>query len=311
MKYGLNDYLFVDRNILKINPDTVSNTSIVEEYAQLLSALDCEINIMYSGGLDSEIVAEACRRYSIPHRLHFIMLTNRNRVFNDVDYKNAIAFDNNVELHNLDFDQYFESGDFIDFALQYKTTSPQLSCHLKVASDIGSNLVFGGDAMRFNYKVDAEQVTFNSVSPGHFCYDNLVRDTGGIGNMAIASYSLAVKWLRIQADLAGRGIVAKDWPDYTVNFQKYNYSWKCSMYQAAGFDAVPKENKMTGFETIKAFYSDKYNEIGTVRKFDELYRTPLKTIVHLPSVEDIVCLPTNEIKQLRKEFGENYDKSCN
>lgn len=311
MKYGVNDYLLVDRNIVQIKPDTVSKTSIVEEYAHLLSALDCEINIMYSGGLDSEIVAEACRLYSIPHRLHFIMLTNSNRVFNEVDYNNAIAFDNKVELHNLDFDQYFESGDYIDFALQYKTTSPQLACHLKIAKDIGSNLVFGGDAMRFNYKLDTKQVTFTSVSPGHFCYDNLVCETGGIGNMAIANYSLAIKWLRIQTDLATHGIVAKDWPDYTVNFQKYNYPWKCRMYRAAGFDAVPKENKMTGFETIKAFYSDKYNEIGTVRKFDELYRTPLKTIVQLPSVEDIVWLPTNEIKKLSKEFGENYDKSCN
>jgi hypothetical protein len=164
--------------------------------------------------------------------------------------------------------------------------------------------------MRFNYHINNNQVTFASVSPGHFCYHNLVLETGGIGNMASASYSLAVKWLRIQANLALQGIVAKEWPDNTVNFQKYNYMWKCSMYKSAGFNAVPKENKMTGFETIKSFYSDKYNEIGTVRKFDELYRTPLKKIVHLPSIADVVCLPTTEIKKLGKEFGENYDKSC-
>ena len=311
-RYGINDFIIVDKNIVKFDADTVNtNTGIVEEYAHILSETPGPLNIMYSGGLDSEIVAEVCRKYAIPHRLHFMVLVHENKIFNEVDFQNAKKFSDSVELHYLDFVKFFDQGDFIDYALKYKTQSPQLACHLKIASDIGSNLVFGGDAMYFYYNHEVSCAEFKPTSFGHFCYDNLVRKTGGVGNMANANYSLMIKWLRKQVDLAQSGIANQYHEDRTVNMQKFNYNWKCRMYQEAGFGSVPKQDKMTGFETIKTFYSDKYNEIGTVRKFDELYRAPLKTIVNLPDPVDTVVLATNEIKKLCEKFGEKYDKSCN
>lgn len=310
--FGINDFILLDSHIVKVNKDYVdTNTDIVEEYAQILSSIPGPLNIMYSGGIDSEIVAEVCQRYSIPHKLHFMALVHKNKIFNDVDYRNAIEFSNNVEIHYLDFYNFFGDGDYIEYAIKYKTQSPQLACHLKVASDIGNHVVFGGDTMYFYYNHDYQAIEFKTTSFGHFCYHFLVKEIGGIGNMANASYSLLIKWLHIQADLAKKGIINHVWENPNINLQKFNYNWKCSMYREAGFTAKPKQNKMTGFETIKTFYSDKYNEIGTIRKFDELYRNPLKTIVNLPSVPDTVVLVPEEIKKLCKKFGENYDKSCN
>jgi len=311
-KYGVNDFIIFDGHIIKINQGKVDRQlDIVEEYARVLADLPGEVNIMYSGGIDSEIVAEACRRYSIPHRLHFMALVHNNKIFNDVDYQNAMLYSPSVEVHHLEFDKFFNSGDYIDYALKYKTQSPQLACHLKAASDVGSNLVFGGDTMYFYYNHVSKQAEFKTTHFGHFCYDNITNEKGGIGNMANATYSLLIKWLVIQAELAGAGIVNQMYDDFTINLQKFNYAWKCAMYQSAGFQSAPKQNKMTGFETVKTFYSDKYKEIGTIRKFDELYRSPLKTIVHLPEVVDQVVIATNEIRKLCEKFGENYDKSCN
>ena len=307
--YGINNYINVDRHRIKINADTVSQQSITEEYASILSRFNSELNIMYSGGIDSEIVAEVCDKHDIPHSLHFIALVHDNKIFNAVDYKNAMSYSNDIEVHYLEFDQFFNSGEFIDVALKYQTRSPQLACHLKVAEDIGKNIVFGGDSMFFHYDFDSNVASFKSTETGHFCYNNLVKHTGGIGNMANASYSLLIKYLRIQCDLALSGNVYKVWTDPNTNMQKYNYRWKCDMYRKAGFTSLPKENKMTGFEAVKQYYSDKYNEVGTCRKFDEMYRKPLHKIVDLPGVGHLLTSPTPEIKQLYRKFGENYDKS--
>jgi len=259
---------------------------------------------MYSGGIDSEIVAETCKRFDIPHRLHFIAMTHNNKIYNNVDYHNAIAYSSEIEMHYLDFVKFFDSGDYIEYATQYRTTSPQLACHLKIAKDIGSNVVFGGDAMSLVKIREESNPTFVPTSLGHLCYDNLTAEIGGIPNMASASYSLVIKFLEIQYRLAQQGYLHESWNDQSVNFQKHNYPWKCRIYREAGFNSSPKQDKMTGFETIKTYYSDKYNEVGTRRKFDELYRKPLHTIIQLPNAADMKTLVTDEIKKLLKKFGE-------
>ena len=304
-KYRVNDFLLHNDNILTLVEDTVhEDISIVEEYANLLSDLNCEVNIMYSGGIDSEIVAEVCKRYDIPHRLHFTAMTHNNKIYNKVDYRNAIVYSKKIEIHYLEFGKFFDSGDYINYATQYRTNSPQLACHLKVAKDIGSNVVFGGDAMSLVITRPNTEPGFLPTSIGHLCYDNLIAEIGGIANMASASYSIVIKFLRIQFQLAISGMVHETWNDQTVNFQKHNYHWKCKMYKQAGFSSVPKQDKMTGFEAIKTYYSDKYNEVGTIRKFDELYRKPLHTIIQLPDAADTKTLVTAEIKKLLKKFGE-------
>lgn len=305
--FGINDYIGIDGNRMWFVEDQVTNESIPEEYARILSGFD-SINIMYSGGIDSEIVAEVCRDYAIPHQLHFVALVHEGKIFNRDDYDNAKKFSSDLVVHELNFSDFFESSEYIDYALKYGTMSPQLACHFRGAEEVGQNVIFGGDSMYFRVQHEIQTTEFATTTPSHFSYDRVAKEFGGIGNMANASYSLLIKYLQIQLNMAKEGNFRVVWDDFTVNMQQASYPWKCEMYRRAGFKSLPKQNKLTGFEAIKQYYSDKYNEIGTCRKFDHLYRAPLQRIVKIPSGDNLILSLTNQIKDLLNEFGETYDK---
>jgi len=308
-KFGVDQFVQLADNRLIINDTGVSDESIPHEYARLLSAIDGEINIMYSGGIDSEIVAETCKRYNIAHNLHFLALVNQGKIYNREDYDNAMQYDPNTVVHELDFERFFGNDDHVEYALKYKTQSPQLACHMHAAERVGSNVVFGGDSMFFCRDKTVNSFVFYATHVGHFCYNRAAQEFGGIGNMANASYSLLMKYLRLQIEMSRTGNIRETWVERAVNMQQHNYPWKCELYRRAGFQSLPKQNKLTGFEAIRAYYSDKYKEIGTCRKFNELYREPLVRIVNIPPMSNIILTLTEEIKTLFAEFGENYDKS--
>ena len=53
-------------------------------------------------------------------------------------------------------------------------------------------------------------------------------------------------------------------------------------YRLGGFDVLSKGHKYTGFEGVKRYFSDKYNEQQNA--FDNKFRRHLKNIVSIPNV---------------------------
>ena len=79
-----------------------------------------------------------------------------------------------------------------------------------------------------------------------------------------------------------------------------NYIKRQHYYSAGGFEVVAKSNKYTGFEGVKRYYVDKYNEQQDV--FDNRFRKHLEKIVSIPTLEiDII----NEYKKLGEKEWQN------
>jgi hypothetical protein len=91
-------------------------------------------------------------------------------------------------------------------------------------------------------------------------------------------------------------------------FPNDSYNEKCSALLHGGFDAKPRV-KATGFEAIRFYYSDKYNENGTVREFNNRYRRPLENIVVEPERVEIATsdLIQNALKDFQKLVGDTNE----
>lgn len=257
----------------------LSGLSIKEEYIAELKKLKSIPTIMYSGGIDSEIVVESCIAGNIPFRAVFVKLIVDNKVMNLHDLKNAeqYAAENNfaLQFHEFDAGEYFESGELYTTVQRYKSYGPQVSAHLAAAEQLGVPVVFGGDAHRFNYHRGPDCVLVDVKSYGHYAYERFCQQHGGIGDMAAANSAIFFKYLQLQIGMAKDGLLFRGVDPGVVSPYCVNYNWKCELYRRAGFESLPKETKYTGFEYIRQHYSDKYNEVGTQRMFNQLFRFPI------------------------------------
>ena len=107
------------------------------------------IEVMYSGGLDSEIILVHCLRNKIPVRAMTMRLLVNGFAVNthDLYYSEKFCRENNVEQVILDFhaDKFFGNGDHIPYLSSYKIATPHVSTHFWLFEQCSSFPVIGGD----------------------------------------------------------------------------------------------------------------------------------------------------------------------
>lgn len=241
---------------------------------------------------------------------------------------------------DVNFANFFDNGEFISYATAYKCSSPQLCLHLKMFDIIGEDVAIGGNffspRMAPGPQPDLPQLNPENNS---LVYDLFFSDKGcDLGNLHYYNTSLAISSYKtikqthlnmtdkayleykeiydstvVDANTLNKNLDGKKLEDeIKTRLQKgskspgnylisiMNYIKRQYYYSAGGFDVVPKSNKYTGFEGVKRYYVDKYNEQHDV--FDNRFRKHLEKIVSIPALEiDIV----NEYKQLGEKEWQN------
>jgi hypothetical protein len=61
-----------------------------------------------------------------------------------------------------------------------------------------------------------------------------------------------------------------------------DYQLKCKIYVEAGFNVLPRNDKYTGFEKVRAYYDDKFGTRYGM-EFNQLFRAPLEELNPLPT----------------------------
>lgn len=148
------------------------------------------VEVLYSGGMDSELVLASCIKQHIPCVAVTMKLMGNGCVLNthDLYYSERFCRNNSIphKIIELDCDRFFDNGDHIAYLEPFLITHPHVATHFWLFEQCESFPVIGGD-----YPWPWVYPRIISPFRHHYCYyDEFMkkRNITGIGN--ILSYSL-------------------------------------------------------------------------------------------------------------------------
>ena len=181
-----------NRNITDIFNDHLSNrqTKYVE--------------VLYSGGLDSELVLLSCIKNSIPVIAITLVIKIDGLIINthDLYYAEKFCRENDIthKLVELDAYKFFHNGEHLAYLTPYYIIEPHVATHLWLVEQCSYFPILGGDwpwvhAHIENKVLSPFRLEFSS-------YERFMKDKGihGIGNMVGYSLESSCKLIKIHLD---------------------------------------------------------------------------------------------------------------
>jgi hypothetical protein len=157
------------------------------------------VEVMYSGGLDSEVVLMSCIHNKIPVKAMTMRLMVNGYPINthDLYYSERFCRQNDIEhkIIDMNVNQLYESGDYIQYLEPYNITKAHVATQYKLITESTGYAVFGGD-----YYWPWAHLEKPIISPFRIHYGQYQRfmddnSIHGIGNMighSIESMSLFI-----------------------------------------------------------------------------------------------------------------------
>jgi hypothetical protein len=158
------------------------------------------VEILYSGGTDSELVLMSCLHNNIPFEVMTMVIQYKGITLNitDLYYSEKFCRENNIKqnLFYLDAEDLYESGKYLEYLLPYNIIEPHVASHFWLIEQCNSYPVFGGDWPWY-------QKHKNVLSPFRLSYSSYERfmhnkSIDGIGNMISHSFESSYKFIELQ-----------------------------------------------------------------------------------------------------------------
>lgn len=266
--------LSVDQ-INTIDPDDIWKYS-VESVNLLLPNLGAKPALCFSGGIDSQVMVDCFLRANVVFDVVIMRFPNN---LNLHDIKTAIEFCDlrNINYKFIDIDVIsFLSRDLMTFADHHDVSSPQFATHFKMFEQLQeqgyTSAVCGGNMLvnssdGWIYPTTKEQSDWRKFSENSGFY--------------VMGDFLSYYWkFSILFSCHSEKPMLHD--NSTINLLGFvnnydelvdaRYRHKISNYRAAGFDIIPQETKLTGFEKVKEHFEF---ETGDGWTFEKRFRFPL------------------------------------
>lgn len=149
------------------------------------------IEVLYSGGLDSEIVLHSCLNNKLPVRAITMRLMTKGFPINthDLYYSERFCRKRNIEqiFIDLDLDKFFEQGTYLELLEPYKIDMIHVATHFWLFKQCTGFPILGGDYSWPQIDIGKPIISphrHNFAMYDRFLFDNNIN---GIGNML--SYS--------------------------------------------------------------------------------------------------------------------------
>ena len=193
---GLNGY---KKHILDSNHFTTELTECQFEpgrnvddifYDHLVNRPNSPVELLYSGGLDSELVLMSLLRNNISVEAMTMVITIKGAILNVVDlyYSEKFCRENNVKQNLFYFDaiDFYESGKYLEYLLPYNIAEPHVASHFWLIEKCHNYPIIGGDWPWL-------QVEKKLLSPFKLAFSSYERfmaskNIPGIGNMISHSF---------------------------------------------------------------------------------------------------------------------------
>ena len=209
-------------------------------YDHLVDRPDSPVELLYSGGLDSELVLMSLLRNKIPVEAMTMVITINGAILNVVDlyYSEKFCRENNVKqnLFYLDASDFYESGKYLDYLLPFRVTEPHVASHMWLIEQCHNYPVIGGDWPWL-------QVNKNVLSPFKLAFSSYERfmaskNIPGIGNMI--SHSFESSYHFIEQHLKAHDGMNNSF--HTVPFLKYKmYDTQEPRIKSYGWEDCPAQ----------------------------------------------------------------------
>lgn len=269
-----------------------SNTTLYDRFVNMFNAVDNPV-VCLSGGYDSQFNLMMLLEMGIPFKIvSYRTLWGANVVnASDVEFSKNIASRlklGNIEVIDIDLQDFLENNKYIDVAKQYATSSPQIALHLHFADMLqnygtpifGDDLIymyFGNRTAGTNvYNVTANMAGLTQEPIGYFRTHNGFINFENSGkkifkNKFLADPETYYLSLKQNIEVTNR---------HSVYFGAFLSSLTSPEYKKLYYDSILQDlklfdnfGKLTGFETLQAHLASK---TGQHNYFDQLYRYPLQ-----------------------------------
>jgi len=225
--------------------------SIIECYADLLSNRQTKfVDILYSGGLDSELVLYSCLINKTPARAITMRLLIRGCPVNmtDLYYSEKFCRANNVEqiLIDIDAEKFLESGRHIDYLKKYFITEPHVATHFWLAEQCSGFPVLGGD-----YTWPWVFKPLISPHRHHYSqYDRFFKDNNmhGIGNIMSHCLSGNIIIMNAHISLMQNKFYQTDYKNISI--------FKRDLFESLGYKSPEIRLRSDGWESIPKLLLD-------------------------------------------------------
>ena len=162
------------------------------------------VEVLYSGGLDSELVLLSCMKNNIPVIALTLVIKVEGLVINthDLYYAEKFCREHNISHKLIDFDasKFFSEGNHLSYLEPYYITEPHVATHFWLLEQCSYFPVLGGDwpwvhTFPKNKILSPFRLEFSS-------YERFMVDKGihGIGNMVGQSLESSCKLIKLQLD---------------------------------------------------------------------------------------------------------------
>jgi|688.fasta_scaffold03268_34 hypothetical protein len=251
---GLLDYkqhtITIAANLIAYNchlqDKSLSPDNFDESFRQILEKfVFSKIELLYSGGLDSEFVLVSLKNFGYPVVAVTMKLMCRGYPINthDLYYSEKFCRQNNIEQRfiELDIEKFFESGRYQDYLLDYYIQQPHVATHFWMFEQCDNFPILAGE---YSWPWVDEPI----LSPHRLeysCYDRFLADNSinGIGNLLNYSYNINRSLISAHIELYKQNFILNDrtLPIFKKNlYQKLsNYTFEVRM-RNSGWENLPK-----------------------------------------------------------------------
>jgi hypothetical protein len=206
----------------------------------LIDRPNSPVELLYSGGMDSELVLMSLLRNNIPVEAMTMVIMIKGAILNVVDlyYSEKFCRENNVKQNLFYFDavDFYESGKYLEYALPLRITEPHVPSHMWLIEQCHNYPIVGGDWPWL-------QVEKKVLSPFKLAFSSYERFMGsknipGIGNMISHSFESSYHFIEQHLKEHEKG----NDKFHTVPFLKYKmYGTKEPRIKSYGWEHCPKE----------------------------------------------------------------------
>jgi len=258
-----------------------NNRNITDIFNDHLSIRQTKyVEVLYSGGLDSELVLLSCIKNNIPVIAITLIIKIDGMITNthDLYYAEKFCRNNNInhKLIELDADKFFENGDHLTYLTPYYIIEPHISTHLWLIEQCSYFPVIGGD-----WPWAQTHIENKVLSPFRLefaSYERFMLDKGinGIGNMISYSLDSSVKLMQIHLDNHVNGETISSfksrmyqtmYPELETRLKSYGWeqhktqTFNLSIYRMDLFQNLkPTFHKIKWNNTIKTLLNTPLNE---------------------------------------------------
>jgi len=238
-----------------------------------------------SGGVDSQAMLYAWVKSKVPFNT-FSGIYNFDSNWNDLATCNLFAkiLDVKISYHHFDLINFLET-EHHDYAIKYKTGSPQFTTFIKMAqmTEKGT-VIFSGECRPFfTFVRDDPPLAIPDLNSMGLYYYGSIDKRPIVPWFFIETETITYSWI-YDHNITHKPVIDSFEVRQQNKEMKLGYKRKIDIYHQNDYPVIPQDNKQNGFEKIKDYYDTQNKKPVTLqdrlakgffrsdRNFDLLFR---------------------------------------